>query len=94
MDHTQFKKLTSQELDKSRKVPLSFSLRTSLIDLMLRLKYHNVMCWRDSVPFVQFKNMKSTHGGVLLLVKKPATLLKVTLLHGCFSQLHKWYQIA
>ena len=43
MDHTQFKKLTSQELDKSRKVPLSFSLRTSLIDLMLRLKYHNVM---------------------------------------------------
>ena len=32
------------------------------------------------------KNMKSTHGGVLLLVKlKPATLLKVTLLHGCFS---------
>ena len=34
------------------------------------------------------KNMKNTHGGVLLLVKvlaKSATLLKVTLLHGYFS---------
>ena len=34
-----------------------------------------------------FKNAKNTHGGVLLLVKlesKPATLLKVTLFHGCF----------
>ena len=32
------------------------------------------------------KNVKNTHGGVLLLVKfQPATLLKVTLLHGCFS---------
>ena len=33
------------------------------------------------------KNVKNTHGGVLILVKlqaKPATLLKVTLLHGCF----------
>ena len=24
---------------------------------------------RDLVPFVQFKNVKNTHGGVLLLVK-------------------------
>ena len=35
------------------------------------------------VAFVQFKNVKSTHGGVLLLVKslilkKPATLLQQT----------------
>ena len=34
------------------------------------------------------KNVKNTHRGVLLLVKlnrlQPATLLKVTLLHGCF----------
>ena len=41
-----------------------------------------------------FKNVKNTPGGVLHLVKlqaqvcKPATLLKVTLLH-----LYKWYQI-
>ena len=34
-----------------------------------------------------FKNMKNTHGEVLLLVKlKPATLIKVTLPHGCFSR--------
>ena len=36
------------------------------------------------------KNVKNTHGGVLLLVQlqafKPATLLKVTLLHECFSR--------
>ena len=30
------------------------------------------------------KNVKSTHGGVLSL--KPATLLKLILLHGCFSR--------
>ena len=24
---------------------------------------------RDLVPFIQFKNVKNTHGGVLLLVK-------------------------
>ena len=36
-----------------------------------------------------FKKVKNTHGGVLLLVRlqvKPATLLKVTLVHGCFSR--------
>ena len=34
------------------------------------------------------KNVKNTHGGVLLLVKLQAlaTLLKVTLVHGCFSR--------
>ena len=35
------------------------------------------------------KNVKNTHGGVLLLFKlqdESATLLKVTLLHGCFSR--------
>ena len=30
------------------------------------------------------KNVKNTHGGVLFLVK--GTLLKGTLLHGCFSR--------
>ena len=37
---------------------------------------------RDLLSFVQFKRRKHAHGGVLLLL---ATLLKVTLLHGCFS---------
>ena len=39
----------------------------------------------DLVPFVQFKKRENTRGGVLILVK-PATLLKLTLLHGCFSR--------
>ena len=42
----------------------------------------------DLVPFVQFKNVNSTHGGVFLLEKlqvKPATLLKATFLRECFS---------
>ena len=30
--------------------------------------------------------MKNTHEGVLLLVKLPASLLKLTLLYGCFSR--------
>ena len=41
----------------------------------------NALC--DLVPFVQFKKRKNTHRGVLL---HPATLLKVSLLHGCFSR--------
>ena len=31
-----------------------------------------------------FKNVKNTHGGVFILVK--SNLLKLTLLHGCFSR--------
>ena len=44
---------------------------------------------RDFVPFAQFKKCENTHAGVLLLVSfrpNPATFLKVTLLHGCFSR--------
>ena len=33
--------------------------------------------------FYKLKNLKNTHGGVTF---KPATLLKVALLHGCFSR--------
>ena len=32
------------------------------------------------------KNVKNTHGGVLILVKLQALSLKRTLLHGCFSR--------
>ena len=42
------------------------------------------MFLRDLVPFVQFKNVKNIHGGVLHL--KPATLPKITLIHGYFSR--------
>ena len=46
---------------------------------------------RDVIRFARFgtifyhlKNVKITHGGVILLRLKPSTLLNVTLLHGCF----------
>ena len=41
---------------------------------------------RDLVPFVQFKKLKNTNG-------EPASLLKLTLLHECFSRFLNWYQI-
>ena len=33
---------------------------------------------RDLVPFVQFKNVKNTHGGVLILVKLQAEACNFT----------------
>ena len=38
---------------------------------------------RDLVPFVEFKNVKNTHGGVLLLVKLQAKIVpnRITYLH-------------
>ena len=38
--------------------------------------------------FYNLRKVENTHGGVLLLVKlqASATLLKVTLFHGCFSR--------
>ena len=44
-----------------------------------------VMCCAIWYHLLILKNVKNTHGGVLLLVKLQAFLLKVTLLHGCFS---------
>ena len=41
---------------------------------------------RDLVPFVQFKNVKNTYEGVLLLVKLQAK----NILHK-FSELYKFY---
>ena len=43
-----------------------------------------------SYHLYNFKNVENTHREVLLLVKlQAATLLKVTLLHGCFSRFLK-----
>ena len=41
--------------------------------------------WRDLVPFVQFKKCEE-HPWRIVTFSKPATLLKVTLLHGRFSR--------
>ena len=42
------------------------------------------MRWAISYLLYSLKSVKNNNGGVLL---KPATLLKVTLLHDCFSRL-------
>ena len=45
---------------------------------------------RALVPSVRIKNLKNTHGGLLLLVKLQASaLLKVTFLHGYFLRFAK-----
>ena len=49
------------------------------------LRVVNVMRCAIWYHLYNLKNVKSTHGGALLLAK-PVTLLKRTLLHGCFSR--------
>ena len=61
--------------------------------------YFIVMLCETCYHFYNLKNVKNTNGGVLLFVKlqteasnfklQPAILLKVTLLHWCFSHL-RW----
>ena len=47
--------------------------------------YFNKLVMRDLVPFVKFKKLeKRSWRSVPLL--KPETLLKATLIHGCFSR--------
>ena len=43
------------------------------------------MRWAIWYHLYNLENVKNTHGGVLLLVKFTITLLKVTLIDGCFS---------
>ena len=58
---------------------------------------------RFSIIYTILKNVKNTHGGVLVLEKscglQPPTFLKGRNLHRCFSffaifKFYKWYQIA
>ena len=52
-------------------------MRHSLLTVMLCMIWYRLY---------SLKNMKNTHVRVLLLIKlQPATLLNVTLCHGCFS---------
>ena len=54
---------------------------------------------RDLVPSVQFKNVKNTHGGVLILVKLQTSACNFTKINTppwvffTFLKLYKWYQI-
>ena len=66
-------------------------IRNYYLDMMDKLQ-NRVYVIRCAIWYHQYnlKNVKNTHGGVLILVKlqacrlKHATLLKLTLLHGCF----------
>ena len=71
-------------------------LRPSIFTYTTSLRRRGSICGalHDLVPSVQFKNVTNTHGRVLILVKlqaeqscrlQPVTLLKLTLLHRCFS---------
>ena len=60
-------------------------LGRKLLDLYVKYRYIGEAL-RNLVPFVQFKNIENTHKGPVTFSKKTATLLKVTLLHGCFSR--------
>ena len=50
---------------------------------------------RDLVPFVKFKNVKNTHGGVLSALACNFTKIKTPLwVFFRFFKLCEWYQIA
>ena len=66
------------KLDMQTKLKKIYGVRHS----KLHMRHCAIHC-----HLYNLKNAKNIHRGVLLLVKyrlKPATLLKVTLLHGCF----------
>ena len=65
-----------------------------------------VVRWAIWYHLYNLKNVKNTHGGLLILVKLQATLLKLRLLYGCFSRFlnytngtksrnasHKWTEL-
>ena len=52
---------------------------SAVLEGCFSLKYIMMHC------AILYQKVKNTHEGVLLFLK-PATLLKVTLLHGCFSR--------
>ena len=56
-------------------------------DLVIKPGFINtfLMCCAIWYHLCNLRNVKNNHGWVLLLLKKPVTLLKVTLLYGCFS---------
>ena len=50
--------------------------------------------WRLQTTYVIFKNVKNTHGGVLLLVKLQTKINTPPWVFLTFFKLYKWYQIA
>ena len=77
----------------------NLSIINSIYCLSIIVVLKSRECWLV-IPFVMlcaiwyflynFKNLKNTHGGMLILVKlQPTTLLKLTILNGCFWLLNK-----
>ena len=79
-------KVSPNTVKNSRTIPSNSKF--PLIDS----SYHMPQMWcvaRFDTICTIYKNVKNTHGGVLLLVKfqaNPASLLKVTLFYACFSR--------
>ena len=64
-------------------IPVRF-LRSNKCSLVVQFPICDAL--RYLVPFVQFIKRENTQGGVLSCRLKPATLLKLTLVNGCFSR--------
>ena len=67
-----------------------FSIKKQII--RKNVPWHIFGALRDLVPFVQFKNVKNTHGGVLILVKLQASHIFGRTLNTPLKNLHKpWW---
>ena len=81
----------SDPLQDIQIVARSYSIDLKLVNMVIANYCKSIFdALHNLVPFGQFKNVKITHGGVtpsvtLQATLKPATLLKVSFLRGCFS---------
>ena len=100
MSKREFSRILQKSLGPNELTHFSPVFHTGISRLICWSIYCYLLCHNESdafcnlVPFVQHKNAKNTHGGVLLLKfqSEPATLLKVALLLT-FFKLYKWYRI-
>ena len=67
----------------------------SLSNICDRVLLQKCGALRDLIPFVQFKNVKNAHGGVLILVACNFTKINTPpWVFFTFFKLYKWYKIA
>ena len=75
---------------------LLFSIHYETV--LFNARFENCDALGDLVPFVQFKNVKNTHGGVLILVKLQAEACNFTKINippwvfFTIFKFDKWYQ--
>ena len=70
----------------NQNTPMFWSRYTMMAKKLVHRLESNVMLCTIWQHFYNFKNMKNSHEGVLFKSSKLPTLLKVTLLHECFSR--------